>query len=224
MGRRNLTEWIPACIGIVALVAAGWMLGHGDALAQRASSRASVKGQLHPTTVDPGAEGQFEENVEDGLPDGSGEPQGDLAVTARKLAPKTTLGVNVGGARIGTLRTNRAGKGRAKFSSQPRGRTQPLTVDPRGKQITLTNGTEDTVLEGNVSDPTTPGGIQCCLSIHDASGDQEGCDVLLAADCTAAGGTAMGAGTCEPDPCPNSGPDGETSGGTDTGGDGATGN
>jgi hypothetical protein len=202
---------------IVALIAVGSIVVSGEALAKR---RPSVKGQLTATAADPNAEGNFEENVEDGLPDAPEDVQGDLTVTAKKLAPRATFGVNVGGVSIGTLTTNRTGSGKAKFSSRPRGRTQPLSVDPRGKLIALTSETDGEVLEGEVSDPTTPGGIQCCLDTHDQSGDQIGCDSLLPADCVAAGGVDMGPGTCEPDPCPNTGPDGETNDGPDDATDG----
>ena len=232
MRRRKCSQWVPAATGIAALLVAGGILGHGDALAKRAR-RPSVKGQLRATAANPSAEGNFEENVEDGLPDGnvedglpdgsSGGAQGTLKVKARKLAPQSTYSVNVGGVPIGALQTNASGRGRAKFSSTPRRRTQPLTVDPRGKQISVTDGSGETTLEGEISDPTTPGGIQCCLNTHDASGDQEGCDSLLEADCAAAGGVSMGPGSCEPDPCPSTGPGdsasgsdaGETNGGTD---------
>ncbi|HYR95678.1 MAG TPA: hypothetical protein VEM57_03035 [Candidatus Binatus sp.] len=214
MQQKHSCRWSVIPSAIVALVAMGW-IGATDVQAKR---RPSVKGSLQATTADPDAEGNFEENVEDGLPDGSGDIQGDLTVRARKLAPATSFGVNVGGVRIGALHTSAAGKGRARFSSRPRGRIQPLSVDPRGKQITLTDEAGDEMLEGEISDPTTPGGIQCCLNTHDASGDQQGCDSLLPADCTAAGGVDMGPGTCEPDPCPATGPDGGTDGPDDTSG------
>lgn len=216
MRRKKALAWVPAATGIVALLVAGGVLGHGDALAKRVR-RPSVKGQLRSTAATPSAEGNFEENVEDGLPDGaSSSVQGKLKVKGRKLAPNSTYSVNVGGVPIGALQTTSAGKGRAKFSSTPRGRTQPLTVDPRGKQISVTDESGETTLEGEISDPTTPGGIQCCLNTHGPSGDQEGCDSLLEADCAAAGGVSMGPGTCEPDPCPSTGPDDSASdGGTD---------
>lgn len=215
MRKGNEWHWAPAVIGIAGIVAAGWVLGHDEAVAKR-SRRPSVTGALKATAAAPAAEGNFEENVEDGLPDGTTEASGDLKVSAQRLAPKSTYNVKVGQAVIGTLRTNRAGKGRAKFSTTPHGRrTQPLPVDPRGKVLAVANAADDeTVLDGAVSDPTTPGGIQCCLNTHDQSGDQQGCDSLLPAECTAAGGVDMGPGTCEPDPCPGAN---DSAGGADTG-------
>jgi hypothetical protein len=206
MRQRSLWSWARATSGIAALVAAGWILGRGDALAKHAY-RPSVKGQLSSTTAGPAAEGTYEEDVQEGSQDGSAGVEGYLKVRVRKLAPKSKYRVNVGGTPIGELKTNGAGTGRATFSSNPRRAAQPLAVDPRGKSLSVTNDADEAVLEGEVPDPTTPGGIQCCLNTHDASGDQQGCDSLLPADCAAAGGVDMGPGTCEPDPCPDTGPD-----------------
>ena len=162
-------------------------------------------------------DGNFEENVESS-PTGM---QGGLLLRVHKLPPQATFGVNLGGTRIGTLRTNSRGSGLAMFRTQSRrasrrGRIQSLTVDPRGKLVTLTDSGENEMLEGEISDPTTPGGTQCCLNTTGPSGDQQGCDSLLPAECAAAGGIDMGPGTCEPDPCPNTGPNDGTNGGPDT--------
>jgi len=133
--------------------------------------------------------------------------QGELRVTAQQLTPKTRFSIVVGGVKIGTLATLRRGSGRARFQApHAKGRNQKLTVDPRGKQIAVVNSNGEPVCEGQISDPTTPGGVQCCLNRHDQNGDQQGCDSLLPAECAAAGGIDMGPGSCEPDPCPNSGP------------------
>jgi hypothetical protein len=238
--------------GLVTLALSAWIMQPLDAGASR---HPSVKGTLHATAAATGAQGSFDENVEDTSPppgaiacclntadqqgcdelapadctaaggvdagtgtcdpdpcpgsqsgqDVSSDMQGSLTIKARGLAPKSTFGVLIGGAPIGTLRTSSLGSGRARFRPQPRGRDQKLTVDPRGKLVAVTNGNGEDVLEGDISDPTTPGGIACCLNTP----DQQGCDELLAADCTAAGGTDAGTGTCEPDPCATSGPDTE---------------
>ena len=207
MQTRSSFGW-GAALG-AATLAAALLLGHRDA---RSANRPSIKGQLTATSVDPDAVGDFEENVQSS--NGSAGVTGELKVRAQHLARSTSFVVKVGGVPIGTLKTNASGKGRARFRAPGRGRTQPLTQDPRGKRITVTDETGEETLEGEVSDPTTPGGIRCCLNTHDASGDQQGCDSLLPADCTAAGGRDMGAGSCEPDPCPGNG---DSAGGSDVG-------
>ncbi|MBY0274156.1 hypothetical protein K2Z84_02350 [Candidatus Binatia bacterium] len=112
---------------------------------------------------------------------------------------------------MGTVDTNAAGAGRAAFSSSPNGRAQALAVDPRGRVLTVGDANGEDMLEGEVSDPTTPGGIQCCLDTT----DQQGCDSLLPADCVAAGGIDMGPGSCEPDPCAQQGGNTDEDGGAD---------
>ena len=59
--------------------------------------------------------------------------------------------------------------------------------------------------------PTTPGVVRCCVPENDdAQGDenQQGdageCEQLTAMDCSEEGGTAIGPGSCEPNPCPTS--------------------
>jgi len=56
--------------------------------------------------------------------------------------------------------------------------------------------------------PTSPGVVRCCVPENDdAQGDenQQGnageCEQLTATDCSDEGGTAMGQGSCEPNPC-----------------------
>src|SRR5207244_1249528 len=58
-----------------------------------------------------------------------------LAVVVRKLRPSTTYDVTADGTAIGTVTTDAAGNGRARFRSRPRGQDQALGVDPRGKTI-----------------------------------------------------------------------------------------
>ncbi len=248
----------------ITIAFAGWMAQ--PIVAGAAGRHPSIKGPLRATSAVPGAQGSFEENVEDASPppgaiacclntadqqgcteltpadctaaggvdagtgtcdpdpcpgsdsnqDSAGDLQGSLSVKARHLAPKSTFGVVVGGTPVGILTTNGAGTGHARFRGQPRKHDQKLTVDPRGKLIAVTDGNGDDMLEGDISDPTTPGGIACCLN----TADQQGCDELLPADCTATGGVDAGTGTCEPDPCPTSATDNE---GSDTSPDGNAG-
>jgi hypothetical protein len=157
-----------------------------------------LEGRLHATSADTNAEGKFEESVAGGPWTGSGGMSGELEVKVRHLAPHGTFGVQVGGTTIGTVTTTRNGMGRARFRAAPLGRDQVLSIDPRGRAIAVTDATGDDVLTGQVSDPTTPGGTQCCL----ATADEQGCAVLLDATCTAAGGVDRGVGICDPDPCP----------------------
>ncbi len=58
-----------------------------------------------------------------------------LTVVVRKLDSSTTYEVTVGGVRVGTLTTNAAGNGRARFRTRPRAQDQFLGVDPRAKTI-----------------------------------------------------------------------------------------
>jgi len=59
--------------------------------------------------------------------------------------------------------------------------------------------------------PTGPAVVRCCIS-EDDEDDQEGelqsespeCEQLTPGDCTAEGGTSLGAGSCEPNPCVSS--------------------
>ena len=57
--------------------------------------------------------------------------------------------------------------------------------------------------------PTAPGGeqVQCCQADHDDDGPE--CEVTSANECSAEGGTSLGAGSCDPNPCtPTPPPDG----------------
>jgi hypothetical protein len=118
--------------------------------------------------------------------------QGSVSVTASGLAPRAKFSILVGGVRLGTLRTTKAGRGRKRFQGRK------LTVDPRGRRIALTNAAGAEVLVGATSDPTAPCGVACCLN----TAEEQGCADLTAADCAAAGGMAAGTGTCDADPCP----------------------
>jgi hypothetical protein len=65
--------------------------------------------------------------------------------------------------------------------------------------------------EPNPCAPTMPGVVRCCVPENDdAQGDenQQGnageCEQLTATECSDEGGTAIGPGACEPNPCPTS--------------------
>ena len=47
-----------------------------------------------------------------------------------------------------------------------------------------------------------PSQIQCCVREVDEGDDEQECELLTPATCQAVGGTNIGAGTCDPDPCP----------------------
>jgi hypothetical protein len=149
-----------------------------------------------------GASGEFRENIV-GTPSGL---TGGLTVRGQGLTPGKTYTVTTGGTTLGTMKANRAGRARAAFLARPRGLAQGLATDPRGKVLAVTDpdntdpNSED-VMEGDVGDPTTPGSIPCCLNTT----DEQGCADLLPDECTAAGGTAVVAATCDPDPCPGQG-------------------
>src|SRR5262249_1310376 len=61
------------------------------------------------------------------------------------------------------------------------------------------------VCEPNPCASTSPNVVQCCVPQEGDQGEDDGggpdCEELTADNCTAAGGTAMGTGSCEPDPC-----------------------
>jgi hypothetical protein len=185
-----------------------------------AAASVDVRGALLATAAGPGASGSFRQRSTSGTATAR-QTRGTrtrLVVKVKNLHPSTRYDVRLSSMPVGTLDTNAAGGGRAVFSSSPSGRAQALAVDPRGRVLTVGEANGDDMLEGEVSDPTTPGGIQCCLDTT----DQQGCDSLLPADCAAAGGVDMGPGSCEPDPCAQQGgnpdedgaADGEVNGGT----------
>ncbi|MDX2170407.1 MAG: hypothetical protein SF182_25270 [Deltaproteobacteria bacterium] len=160
--------------------------------------RGVVGGALRATAAAPAATGVFAENVTTSQSGTRQQIRGALMVQANGLAPRSKYRVKVSGVPIGTLTTGRAGNGRVRFLPKARGTNQALSIDPRGRQISVSTTDGEDVLEGEVDDPTTPGGIRCCLTTP----DEQGCDSLLEAECAALGGTSMGAGSCEPDPCP----------------------
>jgi hypothetical protein len=123
---------------------------------------------------------------------------GTFTVKGRHLAGGKTFDVVVNKIKIGTLTTNAAGRGTAKFSTKPKGRVAMLGVDPQGGQIEVRDDQGDDVLEGQMPDDNTDSAIGCCL--QDDDGESE-CEDLTAAECTSGGGTPTTATSCLPNPC-----------------------
>src|SRR5258705_5612560 len=90
-----------------------------------------VKRNLNPTVHAPGGRGQVTLTVKH-----HGKTrQGKFKVVARNLTPGATFSVNVAGVHIGTLTTNAAGAGLARFSNPRHGNDQLLGVDPHGDLV-----------------------------------------------------------------------------------------
>src|SRR5262245_30660508 len=123
--------------------------------------------------------------------------KGKFAVVGKKLKPNTTFQVVVAGVPIGTLTTGPSGKGQARFSTQPRGRFQPLSVDPRGKRVTvheMEDGEDE--LEGEMPDDDA-GDMACCI----AEDDEVECENRSESECLAEHGTPMSGASCLSHPC-----------------------
>jgi hypothetical protein len=157
-----------------------------------------VKKSLRSTGVDPDASGSALVIIRR---KGTGMA-GAMKVKGRNLNSNSTYGISVAGVRIGTLTTNVAGSGTARFSSQPRGSTQSLGVDPSGKLLEVSDEQGEDVLETDMPDDTEPGDIRCCLPDDDGSE----CEETTPDECMAENGTNMGAGSCFPSPCPTTPP------------------
>lgn len=124
--------------------------------------------------------------------------RGQLVVVARKLEAGATFDVTVDGVRVGTLASNRRGKGRARFTTAPRGaHDQLLGVDPRGRVVAVVRGGA-VVLRGTLSDDSIdPSKVRCCLA--NDSGTE--CEDRTSAMCAGQGGVDLGPGSCLPNPC-----------------------
>ena len=174
-------------------------------LAVPAVHAATVKGTLHPSGVVAGAQGQASFALGGNASRGR---HGKFKVLARHLPAGKSFSISVAGVRIGTLTTNGAGTGSASFSNPRKGHAQLLGVNPQGHVVEVSDDQGEDVLEGDMGeDMQNPGDIQCCLPENDnAQGDenQQGdgeCEQLTATECSTAGGTNLGAGSCFPDPC-----------------------
>ena len=167
------------------------------ALVPAATGARPIKQPLHPTGVDANAEGMAVASIH------AKRNRGTFRVRGRNLKPGTTYGISVAGVRIGSLTTSTAGAGAARFSRPSRGNSQPLGVDPRGKLVEVSDDQGEDVMETEMPDDgEDQGNVQCCL----ADDDGAECEETTADECTAEGGTNLGAGTCFPNPCPTSPP------------------
>lgn len=121
---------------------------------------------------------------------GTAALRGRLTVKVWGLTPKTKFTIALGGVKIGDIRTNTSGKSRRRFSARR------LAINPRGRQIVVSNVLGAPALVGVISDPGTPCGVSCCLDSVEKQ-----CADLTADACTAAGGAVTGKGGCNNDPC-----------------------
>ena len=173
---------------LLALLLPG-LLVTGVVGAPRVQAR-SVKATLTPTVAAPGSAGRAVVSARNA--------RGKFTVLGRHLAPFTTFQVVVGGIPIGTLVTGGTGTGRARFSTTPGGKDQPLGVDPRGEHVTVHEMEDgEDALEGDVPDDSDPNDVRCCLQ----DDDESECEDRTEAECLAEGGVSHGLGSCLPDPC-----------------------
>ena len=127
--------------------------------------------------------------------------EGTLTLKAKKLVSQSPYEITVDGVRIGAFTTNKRGRGRGRFRTDPRPKDQLLGVDPRGRRLEIVDGAGAVVLLAAV--PATGAGIatgsdiRCCLP--DDSGPE--CEDRTPAECTALGGVDLGPGSCLPNPC-----------------------
>jgi hypothetical protein len=158
------------------------------------ASAERVRTRLIATGADEDARGKASLNVRRR----KGELTGQLTVTAKKLEGEQSYEVTVDGVRLGTLETNRRGRGKARFRTVPRpGKDQLLGVDPRGRSVALQDDGTTVLLGGMDDDSSDDGDIRCCLP--DDSGTE--CEDRTPAECVAQGGIDLGPGSCLPDPC-----------------------
>src|SRR5439155_9490192 len=122
-----------------------------------------------------------------------------LTVVVRKLDSSTTYEVTVGGVRVGTLTTNAAGNGRARFRTRPRAQDQFLGVDPRAKTI----GVRAPAGVDEHRDRDDDDGVRCCVLDEDEN--ENDCKFISADRCQARNGMMIGQGSCDPNPCPQPG-------------------
>src|SRR5438094_16063 len=122
-----------------------------------------------------------------------------LTVVVRKLDSSTTYDVTVGGVRVGTLTTNAAGNGRARFRTRPRAQDQFLGVDPRAKTI----GVRAPAGVDEHRDRDDDDGVRCCVLDEDEN--ENDCKFISADRCQARNGMMIGQGSCDPNPCPQPG-------------------
>lgn len=174
-------------LALIALTLFALAAGAAPAGAERA------KASLASTGADADAKGKATLRVKRRR----GELTGQLQVVGKKLEGERVYELTVDGVLVGTLETNRQGKGRARFRTDPRpGKDQLLGVDPRGRTLALVDDGA-TVLLGGMDDRSDDGDVRCCLP--DDSGAE--CEDRTPAECVAEGGIDLGPGSCLPDPC-----------------------
>src|SRR5262249_31884773 len=155
-------------------------------LVSDASAGMKVQKPLQPTVVNPDATGQATALIKGKR----NTRKGKLRVSGLKLSPHTEYTVRLAGVPIGTLTTNAAGNGKAKFSTRPGPLEQPLGTDPFGKTVEVENDQGEDELDADLPDaPLDPNDIQCCVD----DGDETECEEMTADECTAANGTNLGA-------------------------------
>lgn len=185
--RSGSTRWFfPAVVFGAAFVAAGIVM-----LAGMAVAKVNIRKTLAGTVNDPKGTGLAQLFLKTAS-------SGKFTVKGRHLPGGKTFDVVVHKIKIGTLTTNAAGNGTARFSTSPVGRIARLGVDPQGAEVEVRDDQGDDVLDGEMPDDNPSSAIGCCLGEDD--GETE-CEDLSAADCTAQGGTPTTATSCLPDPC-----------------------
>src|SRR5262249_22675243 len=116
---------------------------------------ARVKATLSPTPAAPTASGTATVSAHNS--------KGKFVVAGKHLTPNKTFHIVVAGVPIGTLTTSSRGSGKARFATPPRGKVQPLGVDPRGKSVAVNQDDDsEDELDGDVPDDE-PGNNACCL-------------------------------------------------------------
>jgi len=192
---RQITRWW----GISPMFLASVAIAASMAVVEAAHAK-GVRETLVSTGADADARGKASLKVRSR----KGRLTGQLVVLAKKLDGEQELEVVVDGVRIGTLATNRRGKGKARFRTEPKsGRDQLLGVDPRGRSLEIAAGGIP-LLMGRLSDDSIDrGDVRCC--VPDDSGPE--CEDRTPAECAAEGGVNLGPGSCLPNPCDGVGSD-----------------
>lgn len=163
------------------------------ALAASASqAREKVETRLEPTTEAPRAQGKARLQLRSAT-------EGRFQVQAARLEREAEYELIVGGVKVATLHSDRGGRVRGRFSSRPHGRDLLLGFDPRGASIALRKVGDDDALGGQLPDDDATD-VTCCLPDGGGDGDAE-CEDRTAEECTAQGGTVVGATSCLPNPC-----------------------
>ncbi len=170
------------------------------AVAAPASATVHVNGTLSGTSHAPRAHGRasFQSN---------GSSHGRFKVVAAGLTPSSSFDLVVGGVKVATLNSNRAGVGKVRLGTAPKGHEGLLGTDPRGQTVAVREADGNDDLEGDMPNDGDQGCGTGCVAC--CSGDDDGeveCEVRTADDCTAHHGTVSTATSCIPNPCTPAGP------------------